>query len=101
MTDLFSDVEERPRSAHTRAAPWLKRAILTLFTVFMIVVLTGGIGQQPDRSTASGPRARLVLEAPDTIRGGLLVQARLGSGSLDDVRFAVLETNGKISFFTT
>ncbi len=76
MSDLFAEVEDPPRSAHSRAAPWTKRAILTVLAVFIVAVLAGAAGQQPSRSSAAGPRARLVLLAPDVVRGGLLVQVR-------------------------
>jgi hypothetical protein len=77
MTDLFAEVERRPRSLHTRAAPWTKRVVLTLLAVFIAFVLGGAIGQQPSTSTAASASARMTLSAPDTVRGGLLVQARI------------------------
>jgi hypothetical protein len=76
MSDLFADVDEPSRHAHTRVVPWIRRVILAVFALFIVAVLAGAAGQQPARSSAAGPRARLVLLAPDVVRGGLLVQVR-------------------------
>lgn len=76
MTELFSDIEREPRRRFGRDAPWLRRAVLVLFAVGVVAVLAGAIGQVPSSSQAGGVVARMTLSAPDTVRGGLLFQAR-------------------------
>jgi hypothetical protein len=77
MTELFSDIEREPRRRLGRDAPWMRRAVLGLFAVGVIAVLAGAIGQVPSSSQAGGAAARMTLSAPDTVRGGLLFQARI------------------------
>jgi hypothetical protein len=77
MTELFSDVEREPRRRLGRDAPWMRRAVLTLFAAGIVAVLADAIGQVPSSSQAGGTVARMTLSAPDTVRGGLLFQARV------------------------
>jgi hypothetical protein len=77
MTELFADIEREPKPRLGRDAPWTRRAVLALFAALLIAVLAGAIGQQPSSSGAGGAVARLTLSAPDTVRGGLLFQARV------------------------
>ncbi|HYV16709.1 MAG TPA: hypothetical protein VE972_11875 [Conexibacter sp.] len=77
MTELFADIEPEPRGRFGRDAPWLRRLLLVVFAVLIALVLGGLTGQEAMRSEADGPRARLTLSAPDTVRGGLLFQARV------------------------
>jgi hypothetical protein len=86
MTDLFADIDVPPHSAHSRWAPRTRMLVLALFAAFIIVVLTGATGQQPARTSAAGPRARLTLLAPDVVRGGLLVQARFEIHAVTTIR---------------
>jgi hypothetical protein len=78
MTELFADIErDPPRRRLGRDAVWTRRAILAVFAVMVVAVLAGAIGQVPVRSTAVAPAARLVVSAPDRLRGGLLFQSRI------------------------
>jgi hypothetical protein len=77
VTDLFSTIEPEPAPQIGRDAPWVRRAILTLFAALIVAVLAGAIGQVSVTSTAQAPAARLELSAPRTVRGGLLFQARV------------------------
>jgi hypothetical protein len=77
MTELFADIEREPRPRFGRDAPWVRRAVLALFAIGVVAVLAGAIGQEPSDSAAGGTTARLTLSAPDTVRGGLLFQARI------------------------
>jgi hypothetical protein len=77
MSELFADIETEPRRRLGRDAPWLRRVVLVLFAAGLVAVLAGAIGQQPSSSSAGGASARLTLSAPDTVRGGLLFQARV------------------------
>jgi hypothetical protein len=86
MTELFSDIEREPRRRLGRDAPWLRRAVLALFAIGAVAVLAGAIGQQPSSSQAGGAAARLTLSAPDTVRGGLLFQARVTIDATASIR---------------
>jgi hypothetical protein len=78
MTELFADIQpDPPRRRLGRDAPWLRRALLAVFALLVVAVLAGAIGQAPVRSTTVAPAARLVLSAPNRLRGGLLFQARI------------------------
>ena len=69
MTDLFTEVRTEPRDL------WPRRAFMGVFTAVAALALWGFIGQQDDRSVAEGNGARMVLEAPQAVRGGLYFQA--------------------------
>jgi hypothetical protein len=88
MTELFSEL---PVDARGRAfGQAARRVVLTGFAVFSLLALWGLFGQRESESVATG--------AVDEIRA----EARQQSiGSLADVRFAVLETNGRLSFVKT
>jgi hypothetical protein len=78
MTELFADIErDPPRRRFGRDALWTRRAILVVFAALVAFVLAGAIGQIPVRSTTVAPAARLVLSAPERLRGGLLFQSRV------------------------
>ena len=77
MSELFTEIEREPRRRVGRDAPWLRRTVLALFAAGAVAVLAGAIGQQPSSSQAGGAVARMTLSAPDTVRGGLLFQARI------------------------
>jgi len=65
------DLEARPH------APWVRRAIVAALTVLLVLALLNVFGQNPRTSLADTAAARLVVEAPDRIRGGIFYQARI------------------------
>jgi hypothetical protein len=73
--ELFTDIEVEPRSGSV--AQGVRRAILALFALFVLAALLDVFGQQPKVSSAGGRTARLTVSAPETVRGGLLFQARI------------------------
>jgi hypothetical protein len=73
--DLFTDIEVEPQSG--RAAQGVRRVILALMALFALAALLDVFGQQPKVSSAGGRSARLTVSAPETVRGGLLIQARI------------------------
>jgi hypothetical protein len=73
--ELFTDIEVEPRSGSV--AQGVRRAMLALFALFVLAALLDVFGQQPQASSAGGRTARLTLSAPRTVRGGLLIQARV------------------------
>jgi hypothetical protein len=66
-----------------REQPSIGRALLVrriwmlLFAAVALAALLNLFGQQPTDSVASSSAARVTLSAPETVRGGLLFQARL------------------------
>ena len=69
MTDLLSDVQDAPRDL------WPRRALMGVFTAVAALALWGFIGQRDSRSVAEANGVRMVLEAPEAVRGGLYFQA--------------------------
>jgi hypothetical protein len=61
------------RGSHT----WIRRALLTALAVVPLLALTGAIGQPTKALVADGGGARLQVEVPDVLRGGLLWRARI------------------------
>jgi hypothetical protein len=85
---------------------WIRRAILSLFALFIAAGLLGVFGQNAHISTAPGSTASLRVSAPTDLRGGLLfmglfdIQARetlkqptlvLGPGWMDDITINTIE----------
>jgi hypothetical protein len=60
-----------------RAHPWIRRGLLALLAVPLLLALTGAIGQPTQKLAAAGSGARLQVEVPDVLRGGLLWRARI------------------------
>jgi hypothetical protein len=61
-----------------RAHHWVRRGLLALLAVAPLAALTGAIGQPTQKLTAAaGAGARLQVEVPDVLRGGLLWRARI------------------------
>lgn len=125
VTELFTAPAARPERRGVVVGLWVRRAFIALFAAFALLGLLNVFGQRTSPSTAQAAGATLRVTAPRTVRGGLFFQSRveirarralehprlvldeLGAearlaqiGSLDDVRYALLETNGKISFLT-
>jgi hypothetical protein len=66
-------------------ALWMRRAWLVLFAAIAVAALLNVFGQQPKDSAASSPEARMTLSAPETVRGGILFQARLEIRALQTI----------------
>lgn len=79
MTDLPAglDRERHVDLARRPKAPWVRRAFLAAMTALLVLALFNVFGQQPRTSRADTAHARLVVEAPDRIRGGIFYQARV------------------------
>lgn len=58
-------------------ALWVRRVFLAALTALLVIALFNVFGQQPKTSLADTAKARLVVEAPDRIRGGIFYQARI------------------------
>lgn len=71
--DLDRMRDLRGRGAHPR----VRRALLALLGVPVLLALTGAIGQPTRALTATAPGARLRVEAPEVLRGGLMWRARI------------------------
>lgn len=57
--------------------PWIRRALLALLAVPVVLGLSGALGQETITRTASSPQARLVLDVPRVLRGGLMWRAQI------------------------
>jgi hypothetical protein len=81
--DLARSRDLRGRIAH----PWIRRAVLGLLAVPVVLGLTGALGQETITRSAASAHAGLALDAPSTLRGGLLWRARITVRALDTIRF--------------
>lgn len=79
MSDLDErfDLERSRDLRGRRAHPWVRRAFLSLLAVPVLLAAVGVFGQRTSTVSAQGPKAKLSLEAPDALRGGLLWHARI------------------------
>ncbi len=55
---------------------WVRRAVLLLLGAVVLAALLGVFGQHPATSHAQGAEARLEVQSPDRLRGGLIFQSR-------------------------
>ena len=63
------------RGRHTH--PWIRRCMLALLAVGVLIAATGAIGQPTKTLVADGAGARLQVEVPGVLRGGLMWRARI------------------------
>jgi hypothetical protein len=75
VSDLFTRVGVNDRGDRVGLAA--RRAIMAIFAAISLLGLAGFIGQTASTSRASAPGVSMWFEAPKTLRGGLLWQARL------------------------
>jgi hypothetical protein len=83
---LRRDLELRGREWHI----WIRRGLVGLFAAISIAALANVFGQATEKVRASGPVADLTLDAPTTVRGGLLWQARFEIDAKTEVKDARL-----------
>lgn len=84
VTELFADLH--PQTRATSLALWTRRAMLTVFAVIALLALLDRFGQRTTKSATVGPAASLRVNAPQTLRGGLLFQSRIEVRALRDVQ---------------
>ena len=66
---------------------WVAFAVLALIAVLGLLNV---FGQRPSTTAVEAPQARLELQAPDAVRGGLLFMARFTITAKQDVKNATL-----------
>ena len=67
----------RHRDLHGRSwHPWLRRALVGIVALAAFLALLGFVGQSPSTTTAETAAATLAVDSPNSVRGGLLYQAR-------------------------
>jgi hypothetical protein len=64
--------------------------VLGLLAIFALLGLVGLFGQETVESVAASPTARLRVDAPDSLRGGLLGQAKFTITAHADIAHATL-----------
>jgi hypothetical protein len=79
MTGLDEHLDlERMRDPRGRAPrPWIRTALLALLGVPVLLAVTGAIGQPTQTRTSAGAGARMRVELPGVLRGGLLWRAKV------------------------
>jgi hypothetical protein len=80
--DLARNRDLEGRGGH----PWIRRAVLVLLAVPVVLGLTGALGQETITRSASSPQARVSLDAPSVVRGGLMWRARISVRALRTIR---------------
>lgn len=75
--DLPAEIDlGRHRDLEGRSAgQWVRRAFVTLLTLFILAALANAFGQADATDTASGVAGSLSVKAPSRVRGGLHYQA--------------------------
>lgn len=57
--------------------PWARRVVLLAMAVALALALANVFGQEAQTTSAAPPAASFSVNAPNTVRGGLLFQARI------------------------
>jgi hypothetical protein len=70
-----------------RAARWI---VVGLLAAISVAALLNVFGESPATTRAAGPRAELVVSAPERLRGGLFFQGRISVLARERVEDAVL-----------
>lgn len=79
MTDLDACLDlDRVRDLRGRRShPWVRRALLAVIGAGVLVAAAGAVGQPTSTLRAAGASARMEVQLPDTLRGGLLWRVRI------------------------
>jgi hypothetical protein len=72
------------------AGSYVHRLVLVLLLALLGVALADVFGQSPSRSSVDGRTARLSVESPEALRGGLIFQTRIEVEARRQLRKAVL-----------
>lgn len=67
-----------------------RRVLVALLVLLLALALVGLFGQRPRSSTAAAAEARLTVEAPTRLRGGLMYEARITIEAVRDLRAATI-----------
>jgi hypothetical protein len=70
--------------------PWLRRGLLALVGVVLLLALLNVFGQRPSSDRVSSSAAHLEVTVPDSVRGGLLFQARFTIEAEQELKDATL-----------
>jgi hypothetical protein len=81
VSELFSQVSDRGLTLGL----WTRRLFVTLFALIALLALLNTFGQRPSSSQASAPAARMTVQAPERVRGGLLFQSRIDIRALQPI----------------
>ena len=74
-----------------RGAIWVRRAVLTVLTVFCVLALLNVFGQRPSTARAETAAAKLSLYAPTALRGGDFMEARFHITAKRDLKKVFLK----------
>jgi hypothetical protein len=69
---------------------WIRRALFALVCAVPVLALLNVFGQRPVDTAAAAPEAALTLHAPETVRSGLLYEARFRVTAREDIHRATL-----------
>ena len=78
----------RHREGEGRAhQPWVRRGVLSLFTLLILLALLNVFGQRSESHTAAGSGANVEVRGPTKVRGGLLFQQRITVEATRDISY--------------
>ena len=75
--------------------PWVRRGLVALVALVLLLALFGFVGQSTSTTRTETPAATLAVDAPDSVRGGLLYQARFTIVAHQELKQATLVLNEK------
>lgn len=75
--------------------PWVRRSLVGLLTVVALLALLGFVGQSTSTTRADAAAATLSVDAPGSVRGGLLYQARFTILAHQELKDATLFLNSR------
>jgi len=75
--------------------PWVRRGLVALLALVTLLALLGFVGQHPSTTRAEATAAALDVNAPGSVRGGLLYQARFTIRAHQDLKDATLILNSR------
>jgi hypothetical protein len=86
----------RHRDLHGREwHPWVRRGLVGLVALVALLALLGFVGQSTSTTRTVTPVATLSVDAPGSVRGGLLYQARFTIEAHQELKNATLVLNSR------
>lgn len=83
-------VLEKSRDSQHPVELWVRRAVLAGIAVLALLALLNVFGQRPVTTVADGEQARIEVQAPTALRGGVLFMGRITIETQEELENATL-----------